>query len=1073
MNAIVDAAMARTRTVMLILFVAVIAGFLSYINLPKEADPDIPIPVFFISLAMQGITPQDGERLLVRPMETFLQSIEGLEEMSSYAARGHAGIILEFDVDFDKDAALREVQKQVDIGRAELPDDAEEPRVLEFNTSLFPVVIVALYGDVPERTLYRLAQELEDEIKTVAGVLETDLAGTREELLEVIIDPALMESYAISQSELLTAVNLNNRLIPAGSMDTGEGSFAVSVPGLFETREDVLNLPIRASGDGVVTLGDVAEIRRTFQDATGYARFNGQTAMAVEVTKRIGDNIVEVNRNVRRVVERVTADWPEEVNVDITFDASDWIFGTLAQLQGSIMTAIALVMIVVVAALGFRSGFLVGFAVPGSFLIGFLLLGWAGLTINMMVMFGMVVSVGILVDGAIVLVEFADRKMSEGFHRREAYALAAKRMWWPIISSTATTLAAFVPLLFWPGVSGEFMKYLPITLIFVLTASLFMALIFLPVFGSLIGKPQPGNEKTMKALAAAEGGDLREIGGATGLYVRLVTMLIKRPMLVIIATIMLLGAIFVSFSASNNGVMFFVETEPEFIDVYVSARGNLSAVEALDLVVEVEDIIRGIDGVRSAFTTTGGTSGPRLGRSSGPNDAIGSVLVQLEPYDERRAGRLVVQDLRDFTADIPGIRVEVAQQEQGPPTGKDLQIELRSDNFDALLATTAYISNYIGTNIEGLIELEDSRPLPGIEWELDVDREQAGRFGADITSIGSTVQLVTNGILIGRYRPDDADDEVDIRARFPHDARSIDQLDQLRVQTREGLVPLSNFVTRRAEPLVSQINRVDGIRIMTIRANTEDGILPDDKVREIQDWLDTQTLDPRVQVTFRGANEDQAEASSFLGSAMLAALFLMFLILITQFNNFFHSIVILITVVFSTFGVMLGMIVMQQPFSVIMTGTGIVALAGIVVNNNIVLIDTYQRLLKDGFSGTDAIIRTGAQRLRPIFLTTVTTMAGLAPMMFMLNINFIDRSFSVGGPASTWWVPFSTAVVFGLGFSTMLTLIVTPCLLTVWDRLPENTRNFGRWLMRRAVVRWVLRQLGIIERPKPGKQPAE
>ncbi len=1049
MNAIVDAAVARARTVMLILFVGVTAGTASYVGLPKEADPDIAFPVFFVSLAMQGISPQDAERLLVRPMETALQSIEGAEEMSSYAARGHAGVILEFDVDFDKDAALREVQEQVDIARAELPADAEEPRVLEFNASLFPVVIVALSGNVPERTLYRLAQELEDEIKTVPGVLETDLAGTREELLEVIVDPALMESYAVSQTELFNAVNLNNRLIPAGALETGAGRFNVNVPGLFETREDVLNLPIRASGEGVVTLGDIADIRRTFLDATGYARYNGEPAMAVEVTKRIGANIISTNREVRAVVERVTADWPEEVHVDVTFDASSWIFRSLDQLQNAILTAISLVMIVIVAALGWRSGFLVGFAIPSSFMIGFLLLGWMGMTINMMVMFGMVVSVGILVDGAIVVVEYADRKMSEGFARREAYALAAKRMWWPIISSTGTTLAAFFPMLFWPGVSGEFMQYLPITLIFVLVASLFMALLFLPVFGSLIGRPQTGNEKAMRALAATEGGDLTEIGGWTGAYIRLISLLVKHPLKIVAATFAMLFAINVAYSSGNNGSLFFVETEPEFISVFVSARGNIGAEEARDLAIEVEEIILNIDGVQSAFMGTGtggGGGGISFGDGGGPSDEIGNIFVQLEPYGERRPGTQIIQEMRERTADIPGLRVEIRQQEQGPPTGKDIQLELTSFSYEALVATTTIISEHLTNNVEGLIEIEDTRPLPGIEWELEIDRELAGRFGADVTSIGFTVQLVTNGVLIDQYRPDDADDEVDIRARFPFDARSIDQLDQLRVQTHEGLVPLSNFVTRVAKPQVTQIDRVDGERVMNIRANTVPGILPNDKIAEIQSWLDEQEFDSRVDIRFRGANEEQDETAVFLGQAMLAALFLMFLILITQFNNFFHSFLILLTVVFSTFGVLLGMLVMQQPFSYIMTGTGIVALAGIVVNNNIVLIDTYQRLLAEGFTGVDAIIRSCAQRLRPIFLTTVTTMCGLAPMMYQLNINYFGRDFSIGGPVSTWWVPFSTAVIWGLGFSTVMTLLVTPCLLAWWERRGSDFRAIWRVL---------------------------
>ena len=1073
MNAIVDAAIARSRTVMLILVVAVLAGVASYVGLPKEADPDIPIPVFFVSLAMQGISPQDGERLLVRPMETALQSIEGLEEMSSYAARGHAGVILEFDVDFDKDAALREVQEQVDIARAELPDDAEEPRVLEFNASLFPVVIVALSGNVPERTLFRLAQELEDEIKTVPGVLETDLSGTREELLEVIIDPALMESYAISQSELFNAVNLNNRLIPAGSIDTGEGRFAVNVPGLFETREDVLNLPIRAAGDGVVTLGDIADIRRTFLDASGYARYNGEPAMAVEVTKRIGANIISTNRAVRAIVDRVTADWPEEVHIDVTFDASNWIFRSLDQLQNAILTAISLVMIVIVAALGWRSGFLVGFAIPASFMIGFLLLGWVGMTINMMVMFGMVVSVGILVDGAIVVVEYADRKMAEGLDRREAYALAAKRMWWPIISSTATTLAAFVPMLFWPGVSGEFMQYLPITLIFVLVASLFMALLFLPVLGSIMGKPQTGNEKAMRALAAAEGGDLTQVTGWTGTYIRLITRLVQHPLKVFGATLALLFAINVAYSNGNTGSLFFVETEPEFISVFVGARGNIGTEDVRKLVVEVEEILLEIDGVQSAFTNTGTGGGASIsfGGGSGPADEIGNIFVQLAPYGERRPGRQIVQEMRDSTSDLPGIRVEIRQQEQGPPTGKDIQLELTSTRYEALHATTTLISEYLQNEVEGLIEVEDSRPLPGIEWELDIDRELAGRFGADVTSIGATVQLVTNGVLIGQYRPDDAEDEVDIRARFPFDARSMDQLDQLRVQTRDGQVPISNFVTRTARPQVTEINRVDGERIMTIRANVEEGIFPNTKIAELQDWLDAQDLDPRVDVRFRGANEEQDETAAFLGNAMLAALFLMFLILITQFNNFFHSFLILLTVVFSTFGVLLGMLVMQQPFSYIMTGTGIVALAGIVVNNNIVLIDTYQRLLKDGFTGVDAIIRSCAQRLRPIFLTTVTTMCGLAPMMYQLNINYIGRDFSIGGPVSTWWVPFSTAVIWGLGFSTILTLLVTPCLLAWWERRNSDFRAVWNFLKKWTLFVWNY-VVGWVRKRRAG-QPAE
>ncbi|MEX0838529.1 MAG: efflux RND transporter permease subunit, partial [Parvibaculum sp.] len=411
----------------------VIAGLIAYITIPKEADPDIPIPIFYVSITHQGISPEDSERLLIRPMETELRSLEGLKEIRATASQGHAGIVLEFDVNFDKDKALQDVREKVDLARAELPSESDEPTVREFNAALFPVLIVTLSGEVPERTLYDAARRLKDEIEAVPTVLQAELVGHREELLEVVIDPAKLESYGISQSELINIVQMNNRLVAAGNIDTGQGRFSIKVPGLFETREDVLTLPIKVSGDGIVTLSDVADIRRTFKDPEGYARFNGHPAIAIEITKRIGTNIVDNNTQVRAVADAFTADWPEAIHVDFTLDASSWIHRSLGSLQSSIATAIVLVMVVVVAALGLRSALLVGFAIPTSFMIGFLFLSITGYTVNMMVMFGMLLSVGMLVDGAIVVVEFADRKMAEGLDRRAAYGLAAKRMFWPVV----------------------------------------------------------------------------------------------------------------------------------------------------------------------------------------------------------------------------------------------------------------------------------------------------------------------------------------------------------------------------------------------------------------------------------------------------------------------------------------------------------------------------------------------------------------------------------------------------------------------------------------------------------------
>ncbi|MDF1685520.1 MAG: efflux RND transporter permease subunit [Parvibaculaceae bacterium] len=1050
MNGLIDSALSRTRTVMTIMVMMVVSGIISYVAIPKEADPDIPIPVFYISIPHPGISPGDAERLLIKPMETQLRSLEGLEELHSIASQGHAGIVLEFDVDFDKDDALLDVREKVDLARAELPADTDEPTVNEFNAALFPVIVVTLSGDVPERTLYRHALELQDRLETVPSVLEAELSGHREEQVEVLINPARMEAYNVSPGELINAVTMNNRLIAPGSLDTGDGSFSVKVPGLFETREDIMSLPIKVSGDGVVTLADLADIRRTFKDASGYARFNGKPAIAIQVKKRIGENIIETNDRIRAIIAEARTQWPATIKVDYMLDQSNFIMRSLGSLEASITLAIVLVMIVVVAALGMRSGILVGVAIPTSFMIGFLFLAVMGMTINMMVMFGLLLSVGILVDGAIVVVEYADRKMAEGLSSFESYRLAAKRMFWPIASSTGTTLAAFLPMLLWPGVSGKFMSHLPITLIVILTASFITAMLFLPVLGSLFGKSDDVDNDVLTLLNGAETGDIRTLPGITGRYVRMLDFLVYHPIRVMATTAVVLITTLVLFMNFNNGTEFFVETEPEQAIIMVSARGNLSTLEAARIAQQVEDIVLDIDGFQALFSVAGpGLSGGPGSGGDTPPDMIARMTLELLPYEQRRPGAEILAELRKRVAVIPGIHVEVRKREDGPPTGKDIQIQLVSTDFSALTRTAGFIRTYMEENVPELIDFEDERPLPGIEWELSVDRELSGRFGADISVIGAVVQLVTNGILLDEIRPDDSDEEVEIRVRYPEEYRTLAQLDRLRIPTANGLIPLSNFVSRKPTAEVSSINRIDGIRRIMVKAsaaiNPETGAKynVDSIVKELEAWLSEQTLEPGVRYEFKGANEEQQKAADFLGKALLGALFLMFVILLTQFNSFYHTFLTLSTVVLSTFGVLLGMVITGQTFSVIMTGTGIVALAGIVVNNSIVLIDTYQRLIQDGMSAIESVLRTAGQRLRPILLTTITTMFGLLPMALEFNVNFFSREVSLGGPVSVWWVQLSTAIIYGLGFSTLLTLVLVPVLLAAPEVLRQRYRKWA------------------------------
>lgn len=1126
----------RPKTVFVLMLALIVAGVATYISIPKEASPDIDLPIFYISVSQQGISPEDSERLLVRPMETELRGLDGLKEITAIASEGHAGIVLEFDISFNKDEALADVRDKVDQAKSKLPDEAEEPTITEMNFALAPTMIIALSGNVPERTLYQHARRLKDEVEAIDTVRSADLTGHREELLEVLIDTQKLESYSITQLELLNTLQLNNQLVPAGFIDGGKGRFNVKVPGLVETAEDVYTLPLKQSGEGVVTLADVAEIRRTFKDASAYTRVNGNPAISLQVVKRIGTNIIENNAAVREVVENASKDWPETIRVDMMLDQSNNIFEVLGSLQSSILTAIFLVMILVLAALGLRSALLVGLAIPTSFMVGFLILGGIGQTVNNMVMFGLVLTVGLLVDGAIVMTEYADRKIHEGMEDREAYIRAAKLMFWPIVSSTATTLVAFLPMLLWPGVAGEFMSYLPIMVIIVLTASLFTAMIFLPVTGGILAQTSHWLNRhaalllaatiaVLSALAIASGPvvplalagsvpaglilpltlllaglaflvfgylsyrilrpfvswsqaraakraemdraeaaalsgneafDVRKVRGFTGLYVRVLKMFAGNPLgniaalaILLVCSAMILGA----FMANPTGVQFFIDEEPEQAVVLVSGRGNMSAAESRDLVVKVEERMLSIPGVENvitnAFTPGGSSGGPSVGDvQDKPADVMGEINIELADFCCRRVAKEIFADIRASTADIPGIKVETRKIEGGPPTGKDVQLEVKSTDYDDMVAAVSRIRAHIN-GMDTLIDQEDDRPLPGIEWQISIDREQAGRYKAHIASVGNMVQLVTNGVLIGTYRPGDSEDEVDIRVRLPQHERSIDRFDQLRLQTELGLVPMANFVSREPAQKVSEIVRRDGLYSMYVKAtvNPESGSNPTEQVAGLQTWLDAQEWPANVYLKFRGADEDQQESGEFLMKAMFASLFLMFLILLTQFNSFYQTFLTLSTVVLSVFGVLLGMLITNQPFSIIMTGTGVVALAGIVVNNAIVLIDTYNRFLEDGLEPLDAILKTSAQRIRPILLTTITTIAGLIPMATMINFDFFNQVITYGGITAVWWVQLSTAVISGLAFSTLLTLLMIPVMIalpSVWMKSFSNVAGYIR-----------------------------
>jgi multidrug efflux pump len=1021
---LIEAAMSRSRTVILSLLLVLVGGFIAYNTIPKEAEPDIEIPIIHVHISHDGISPEDSERLLVRPLEQELRSIEGIKEMSASAFEGGANVTLEFDAGVNTDNALQDVREKVDKAKAKLPRETDEPTVNEVKMSRFdPMLVLNLAGNIPERSLTKIAKDLKEKIEGLSGVLEVNLIGTREELMEVVIDPLAMESYGLDQAQIIRFVSLNNRLVAAGALHSSAGRFPVKVPGVFKSAADVLDMPIKVVGERVVHFKDIAAVRRTYKDAESVARLNGKPAIAIEVVQRAGANVIDTIDSIKALIATEQEYWPAEIEIVASRDKSKDVNDMLSELQNSVISAVLLVFIVIIGILGIRSALLVGVAIPGSFLMGILIIGYFGITINMMVLFALIMAVGMLVDGAIVVTEMADRRMAEGESRHDAYSRAAIRMAWPIIASTCTTLAAFVPLAFWPGTTGEFMKFLPITLIAVLSSSLIMALLFVPTLGSIFGRTGANTEEARRNLTAAETGDLETVTGFTGSYIRILRRWLRRPWLSVAGVSALLLSVYLAFGFFGKGVEYFPDVEQPFGMIDIRARGDLSTAEKDALVRQVEERVLGMPEIKFLYAKTGSSD-------RGAEDQIGTLTLNYVEWDQRRKADEILADITARTSDLVGIQIEPRKPDAGPPIGKPIRIEFSSRFPEVLERSIAEVRNLLD-NKPGIINIEDSRPLAGIEWQINVDRAEAARFGADISLVGAMVQLVTNGIKIGEYRPDDSDDEIDIRVRYPESSRSLSQIDELRIPTDKGLVPISTFVERVAAQKDGTIRRIDMRRTMSIDADVAANYLVNDVVAELRKELPGLEIDPRVSLTFGGSTQDQEDDQAFLARAMLMALAIMAIILVTQFNSIYQAGLILTAVVFSTGGVLLGHLIMGKPFGVIMSSVGVITLAGIVVNNNIVLIDTYNVLRSRGEHAFDAILRTCAIRLRPVMLTTVTTIVGLLPMVLGVNINLIDRSVSIGAPSSQWWTQLASSVAGGLAFATILTLLLTPSLLMI------------------------------------------
>ena len=1025
----------HSRATLAIMLLVLVAGAGSRFSMPVELNPNVTLPIVMIMVRHDGISPEDGARLLARPIEKELKTLDGLEETQATAREGLVVITVEFEVGDNIKQAVADVREAVDRAKAEFPQETKEPIVNELSPSPEPAIVITFSGDkVSERELFRAAKFYQRQLEMLPDVLTADISGHRDEVVDVVLDPSRLEQYGLSIDEIVYAVRVNNLLIPAGEMDAAQGRFGIKVPALIETTDDIRSLPIRNNAEGSVSLGDVADVRRTFKDPSGYSLINGKKTIAIDVRKRLTANLIRTVDASRETVALSRDQFSMDMDIGYTFDSSEMTNQMVNELQGNIITAMCLVLILVVATLGVKSGLLVGFGIPFCLLGALIIVNVLGHSFNFMVMFGLLLSLGMLIDGAIVVVEFSSTKGAEGLSTREAYITAVQRMAIPVIASTGTTLAAFLPLLFWPGVSGEFMSYLPITVFAVLAWSLAYALIFAPTLGIVMARRR-GKKKKLPEDHQSEESAKTMFQPLQDFYLKLLTPVIRSPAKAALGSIGMIIGVFFLYGNFNAGQEFFTAIESQYGTVEVRAQGNLSIEEQQKITLEVSNIVSEIEGVNQVYAYSNSASFIAFGTDVS-RDQISTLLVELYPREERERGSdLIFAEIRERTKFLPGVYVTGKEVETGPPTGKNIQIQLSSPDRQAMYRKTVELRQWIAENVEGVRDLQDTLPLAGIQWGIDVDRSRAAMLGVNVADVGNMVQMVTGGVMIGEFRPDDADEEIEMRLRFPEQDRQLTSIDDLRVNTPNGPVPISSFSERVPKPRVDTIQRIDREETVFILANSEVGYLADDQTRQIDQWIKQQDPESPVKIRFRGANQEQAKAAEFLSTAFSLAMSVMLIMLVMQFNSFYQAALILFSVVMSTAGVLLGLLIAQATFSTVLTGVGIVALAGIVVNNNIVLIDTYNYLRRHNrlLTASEAVYSAAKSRFRPVMLTTITTIVGLLPLANGLSIDLVNRSFTIGGMVASWWQPLASAIVNGLVVSTILTLLLTPAMLL----LPE------------------------------------
>ena len=1084
-----DTAVRHRVSVIVLSLIIVIAGINSYISLPRESEPDINLPYVFVSTNYKGVSASDIETSITIPIEKKLKGLEGVKKMASSSSEGISSISIEFVTGTDIDDALQKVRNKVDEAKGELPGDLEDdPSVFEVNLSEMPIVTFSLSGTCGRPCLKNIADELQDEFEAIPGVLEAEVAGGLEREIRIEVRAERLAYYGIPITSLQGAVSGENQNTSGGAIRLGDGRYQLSVPGEFEDPQELYGVVVGVHEGQPVYLRDVATVVDGYKDETSRSRLDSLEAVSIAVKKRAGENVIAITDRIDDIIDRQELTWPSGTSITKTMDKAKEIRLMVADLENNILSGLILVLVVLFFALGFRNAFLVSLAIPFSMFISFAVLHVMGITLNNVVLFSLTLALGMLVDNAIVIVENIYRHTEQGVPRMEAAMGATSEVAYAVIGSTITTLVAFSPLLFWEGIMGEFMRYLPLTLIVTLSSSLFVAMVINPALASYFIKVKGGVRQHSTAHEVRRAGEspVAIEGRLLKLYEKTLHLALRNRVVVLVLAFLVLFILFFLWQflvGIERPEELFPSIEPPAMYVNVDmpegasleySDAILKKIEALIYGASKKDILEPEKPLDDIYYEAAEMKGHMTGRGfafMGPSDFVNvehvyarSVIGQeggmsfegrtpnhigiqfLDFNDRIESSHDTVSRIRSMVRDVPGAEITVKSAEGGPPTGAPINIEISGDDYRMLGAMAGQIRGEL-ERMPHMVDIADDYVAGSPSVRVRIDRQRAALFGLSTGNIGYALKAGYNGLQVSTFREGGDDYDITVQLDDP-DRRVTDVLRELMLPTPSGrLVPLTSLASIEFSGNIGTINHIDSERVVTVKANVED--IPGPVAREAAEKeLKKLALPPGYKVKFTGEFEFEKESKEFLSRAFMLALLFIFLVLVTQFNSVPQPFIIMTAVLLSLGGAFLGLTVIDSPFGIIMTGVGVISLAGVVVNNGIVLIDYINKLRERGMDVAEAVVAGGATRLRPVLLTAITTILGLLPMVTGVSYDFHEMAFSWSSEASQWWRTMAIVVIFGLMVATFLTLVVVPTFYSLlysmgrgMDGLVERVRE--------------------------------